>query len=122
MPSGNVLPDTLSDLSRCSAIVLNDDHWNPGCNMLAVILKNALNVSRSLKERKIRRYAQIVFALSVLVTALAILSQFFPPDVYYFGLIGPGIKLLSIVSVIINVALVTYLLGNLKKNWIVLIG
>src|SRR5215207_9010868 len=73
MPSGNVLPDSLYDLSRRNAIRLNDDHWSSDCNLLAGTLKNALNVPRSLKERKIRRYRFIVFALSALATVMALL-------------------------------------------------
>ena len=61
MPSAIVLPDTLHDLSRRNAIRLNDDHWNSDCNLLAGILKKTLDVSKSLKELKIRRYRLIVF-------------------------------------------------------------
>ncbi len=116
MPSSNVLPDTLYDLSRRNAIRLNDDHWNSDCSLLAGILKNALGVSRSLKERKIRRYSLIVFALSVLATVMAILTQIFYPDIPFGSSISLGIRLLLLVSGISNVALVTYLLGNLKKE------
>jgi hypothetical protein len=114
MPSGNVLPDTLYDLSRRNAIRLNDDHWNSDCNLLAGVLKNALNISRSLKERKIRRYRVIVFALAALVTLLALLTQsFFAGS---FSLIGVLIKILLTLFVVINVALVTYLLGNIRNE------
>jgi hypothetical protein len=124
MPSGNVLPDTLYDLSRRNAIRLNDDHWNSDCNLLAGVLKNALNVTRSLKERKIRRYRVIVFALSALVTLLAVLDQlFFTTTRDFLGSVM--IKLLLVLSVTVNVALVTYLLGNIKKeldrlSWIII--
>ena len=114
MPSGNVLPDTLYDLSRRNAIRLNDDHWNSDCNLLAGVLKNALNISRSLKERKIRRYRVIVFALAALVTLLALLTQSFFAD--SFSLIGVLIKTLLTLFVVINVALVTYLLGNIRNE------
>jgi hypothetical protein len=136
MPSANALPETLYDLSRRNAIRLNDDHWTSDCNLLAGILKNALNVSRSLKERKIRRYSLIVFVLSALAALLAILFQLYPPDSFYerplgpivlFGLIGLNILLTYLlpISVISNVALVTYLLGNLKKeldrlSWVII--
>lgn len=124
MPSGNALPDALRDLSMRNAIRLNDDHWKSDCNLLAGILKNALNVSRSLKEMKIRRYRLIVFVLSALVTYLAILIQIFPPD--FSGFIGFGISVLLTLFTTSNVALVTYLLGNLKKeldrlSWIIII-
>ena len=130
MPSANVLPETLYDLSRRNAIRLNDDHWTSDCNFLAGILKNALNISRSLKERKIRRYRLIVFVLSALVTLLAILSQIYSDDYWhrgfvFGGLISLGIKILLIGSGISNVALVTYLLGNLKEeldrlSWVII--
>jgi hypothetical protein len=113
MPPRNVLPDTLQDLSRRNAIRLNDDHWYSDCKLLAGILKNVLKVSRSVKERKIRRYRLVVFVLSALVTLLTILFQFysFENSILQFVL-GPLLGL----SVIINVALVTYLLGNIKKE------
>lgn len=134
MPSANILPETLFDLSRRNAIRLNDDHWNSDCNLLSGSLKNALKVSRSLKEQKIRRYSLIVFALSVLptLTAIILVQTFSPldpfegevPFPFYFS-IGLVIKLLLIGSSISNVALVTYLLGNLKKeldrlSWIII--
>ena len=129
MPSASVLPDTLYDLSRRNAIRLNDDHWSSDCNLLAGILKTTLNVSRSVKQQKIRRYSLIVFALSVLPTLMAILVQFFPREgpalfAFYFS-IGFVIRLLLMGSAISNVALVTYLLGNLKKeldrlSWVII--
>lgn len=112
MPSKKELPDALSDLSRHNAIRLNDDHWYSDCNLLAGLLKNTLHVSRSLKERKIRRYRLIVFALSALVTLLTM-------SFFTFGFGGMLYIVLSLVlglAVISNVALVTYLLGNIKKE------
>jgi hypothetical protein len=114
MPSGNALPDALRDLSMRNAIRLNDDHWNSDCNLLAGILKNTLIISRSLKEQKIRRYRLIVFALSALVTLLALLSQLFPSG--YSSLFDLVTKLSAILFVTINVALITHLLGNIKKE------
>ena len=119
MASANILPESLYDLSRRNAVRLNDDHWNSDCKLLAGILKNALNVPRSLKERKIRRYRFIVFALSAVATLMAILAQIFPRDCIYgcpSPLVGLVIRLLLLGSVISNVALVTYLLGNIKKE------
>lgn len=127
MPSGNVLPDTLRDLSMRNAIRLNDDHWNSDCNLLAGILKNVLRMPRSLKEQKIRRYRSIVFALSALTTLFSVLNS-----IYFSGLdsgnplfLGLILKLLLLMFPIINVALVTYLLGNIKKeldrlSWIII--
>lgn len=135
MPSANALPETLYALSRHNAVRLNDDHWNSDCNLLSGVLKNTLNVSRSLKERKIRRYRLIVFVLSALAALLAILFQLYPPDSFYaptslvqaLGLLGLRIllNLLLPSSVISNVALVTYLLGNLKEeldrlSWVII--
>lgn len=116
MPSPNVLPDTLQDLSRRNAIRLNDDHWNSDCKLLAGILKNTLHVSRSLNERKIRRYRLVVFALSALVTLLTVFFQIhsfeYPGgDALHFVL-----SLLLGLSVVGNVALVTYLLGSIKNE------
>jgi TIR domain-containing protein len=114
MPSPNVLPEPLQDLSRRNAIRLNDDHWVSDCSLLAGILKNTLHVSRSLKERKIRRYRLIVFALTALVTLMIVLFQIYSMDsssILYNLLI-----LLLGLAVIGNVALVTYLLGNIKKE------
>ncbi len=113
MPSSNELPDTLYDLSRRNAIRLNDDHWNSDSNLLSGVLKNALNVSRSLKEQTIRKYRFIVFALSALATLLSVLSS-----LYFAGsisLLGLVVKILLLVPVV-NVALVTYLLGNIKTE------
>ena len=129
MPSANVLPDTLYDLSRRNAIRLNDDHWNSDCNFIAGILRNALNVSRSLQAQKIRRYSFVVFALSALVALLAILSQNIRDPGFssysFERLPFVTVKILLLVLGIINVALVTYLLGNLKKeldrlSWVII--
>jgi lipopolysaccharide export LptBFGC system permease protein LptF len=128
MPSANILPETLYDLSRRNAIRLNDDHWKSDCNLLIGILKNALHVSRSLKERKIRSYRRIVFTLAALVTLFAVLSQtalFSNPGQLIYMLLGSAIKNGLILFGVVNVALVTYLLGNIKKeldrlSWIII--
>lgn len=119
MPSATMLPETLYDLSRRNAIRLNDDHWKSDCNLLVGILKNALNVSRSLKERKIRRYRLIVFTLAALSTLLVVLSQepiFIITRSLAFVLFALGIKVGIPLFSIVNVALVTYLLGNIKNE------
>jgi len=125
MPSGNVLPDTLYDLSRRNAIRLNDDHWNSDFKLLATIMENALNVSRSLKERKIRKLRQIVFSLAALGTLLAIGTQLFFADSYNINLIGLVVKLIFVFSVGSIVAVVAYLFGILKQEidrlgWIII--
>ena len=114
MPSANMLPESLHDVSRRNAIRLNDDHWKSDCNLLVGVLKNALNVSRSLKERKIRRYRLIVFTLSALVTLMAVLSQSFFLDTSTLS--GLVVQILTALLGVVNVALVTYLLGNIKKE------
>lgn len=114
MPSVNALPATLSDLSRYNAIRLNDDHWKSDCNLLAGVLKNALQVARSLKEGTIRRYRFIVFALSALATVLSIVTSIYLADSSP-TLLGLVVRILSFLPVV-NVALVTYLLGNIKKR------
>jgi hypothetical protein len=112
MPSPNVLPEPLQDLSMRNAVRLNDDHWVSDCNLLAGILKNTLHVSRSLKERKIRRYRLIVFALSAIVTLLIVSFYSFQFSELVFRVLGLVVGL----TVVGNVALVTYLLGNIKKE------
>jgi hypothetical protein len=113
MPSPNELPDTLHDLSRRNAVRLNDDHWYSDCNLLAGILKNTLHVSRSLKERKIRRYRLLVFALFALVMFMIVLFQIFPDS---SSLLYNLLILVLALAVAGNVALVTYLLGSIKKE------
>ena len=124
MPAPIVLPETLYDLSRRNAVRLNDDHWSSDCNFLAGIIKNTLRVTRSLKERKIRRYRLIVIALTAFVALLTVLFQIYDLSSFpqWFNV---ALKLLLILAVIGNVALVTYLLGNIKKeldrlSWIII--
>ena len=124
MPAPTVLPQTMYDLSRRNAVRLNDDHWTSDCNFLAGIIKNTLRVSRSLKERKTRRYRLIVIALTAFVALLTVLFQIY--DLSYFPeWFNLALKLLLILAVIGNVALVTYLLGNIKKeldrlSWVII--
>lgn len=126
MPSSDMLPEAIRDLSRRNAIRLNDDHWNSDCGFVAAILKNVLNVSKSLKEQKIRRYTSIVFILTALVTLSALLYE-----VVDWDYIGWGYTLQFLLAVIflggaaVNVAVITYLLGNIKKeldrlSWIII--
>ena len=114
MPPPDVLPEPLQDLSRRNAIRLNDDHWYSDCKLLAGILKNTLQVSRSLSERKIRRYRLIVFALSALVALLTVLFQRYSFD--SSSLLYIVLSILLGLAIVGNVALVTYLLGNIKKE------
>ncbi|MGE5463460.1 MAG: toll/interleukin-1 receptor domain-containing protein [Syntrophothermus sp.] len=122
MPSPGMLPETLGGLSMHNAIRLNDDHWNSDCKLLAEIIKSTLNISRSIQERKIRRYRIIVFVLFALVTLLAVLNQVLNIDYDPWGRLLTNFLTLF---VIVNVALVTYLLGNIKKeldrlSWIII--
>jgi hypothetical protein len=121
MPSASMLPASISDLSVRNAVRLNDDHWSSDCRFLAGILKNTLDVSRSLKEQKIRRYRMVVFALFVLVALLAVLN-------YTLSLPDLATQVLTTtltLLVIINVVLVTYLLSTIKReldglSWIII--
>jgi hypothetical protein len=121
MPSASLLPGSISDLSMRNAVRLNDDHWNSDCRFLAEILKNTLDVSRSLKEQTIRRYRMIVFALFVLVALLAVLNYTLSLPDFANQVLATALTLL----VIINVVLVTYLLGTIKKvldrlSWVII--
>jgi ABC-type enterobactin transport system permease subunit len=88
---------------------------------LAGILKNSLHVSSSLKERKIRRYRIIVFALFVLVAFFVVLNEALSLPEVGDHILSTSLTLL----VLVNVVLVTYLLGNIKKeldrlSWIII--
>jgi hypothetical protein len=121
MPSASMLPESISDLSLRNAVRLNDDHWSSDCRFLAGILKNTLDVSRSLKEQKIRRYRLVVFVLFVLVALLAVLNYTLSlPD-----LANHVLESTLTLLVIINVVLVTYLLSTIKReldrlSWIII--
>ena len=122
MPSGNALPETISDLSMRNAIRLNDDHWSSDCNLLAGILKKAINVPRSLKEQKARNYRSFVFALVALNTFFSILATFLTEIPAFWHLM---LSVLLIFLPMVNVAFVTYLLGTIKKeldrlSWIII--
>jgi hypothetical protein len=80
VPSGKELPEKLYDLSRRNAIKLSDENWNSDLNLLTAILKNILGVSGSLKEQRIKRYRQVVFALSLLGALLSIANNFILTD------------------------------------------
>ncbi len=118
MPASDALPEALCDLSLRNAVRLNDDHWKSDCQLLAGILQNVLHVPRSIKEQKIRKYRTIVFLWTALLTIGAMkyfgygidtLGPFYPVAVLIF-------KALFIAGAAHNVALVTYLLGKLKKD------
>jgi hypothetical protein len=114
MPPENALPDVLCDLSRRNAIRINDDHWNSDCNLLAGVLKNALHVPRSLDEQKVRKYRFAIFILSTLVTLMSILYFVYIPESGI--LLSLLVRLLIGLFIAINIALVTHLLGNIKKE------
>lgn len=114
MPSGNELPEPVSDLSRRNAIKLSDEHWNSDLRLLTAILKNALGVSGSLKEQRIKRYRQIVFILSILGATLSIVNNLIfsnSPTV-----LGVAVKFLYLVILAGNTVFVTYLLVNMKRE------
>ncbi|MGE5375230.1 MAG: toll/interleukin-1 receptor domain-containing protein [Bacteroidota bacterium] len=120
MPSSGALPGSISDLSLRNAVRLNDDHWSSDCRFLAEILKNTLEVSRSLKEQKIRRYRIVVFSLSVLVALLAVLRS-----LYLGEQVDQILMTCLTLFVVVNVVLVTYLLATIKReldrlSWIII--
>jgi hypothetical protein len=114
MPSGSELPEKLYDLSRRNAIKLSDEHWNSDLGILTTILKNVLGVPGSLREQRIKRYRQIVFALSLLGVILSITNNFLIAD--RFILLGLMVKFLYLVILAGNTVFVTYLLVNLKQE------
>src|SRR5688572_25801889 len=76
IPSGDELPESLYELSRRNAIKLSDEHWSSDLRILTANLKNALGIPGSLKEQRIKRYRQIVFALSLVGVILSIANNF----------------------------------------------
>jgi hypothetical protein len=114
MPSGNTLPEPLRDLSMRNAVRLNDYHWGSDCEMLAGVLKGALDVSRSLQEAKTRKYRSIVIALSALATLFSVVdASFFRGTPAVFGSV---LRSLSLLFPIVNIGFVTYLLGSIKNE------
>jgi hypothetical protein len=114
MPSGNELPEPVYDLSRRNAIKLSDEHWNSDLRLLTAILKNALGISGSLKEQRIKRYRQIVFILSILGATLSIANNFI-----FAGsptILRTSVKFLYLVILAGNTVFVTYLLVNMKRE------
>ena len=114
MPSGNELPEKLYDLSRRNAIKLSDEHWNSDLSMLTAILKNVLGISGSLKEQRIKRYRQIVFALSLLAAVLSITNNFILPDSP--TILGSVIKFIYLVLLSGNTVFITSLLATMKRE------
>ena len=114
MPSGNELPEPVYDLSRRNAIKLSDEHWNSDLRLLTAILKNALGISGSLKDQRIKRYRQIVFILSILGATLSIANNFI-----FAGsptILRTAVKFLYLVILAGNTVFVTYLLVNMKRE------
>jgi hypothetical protein len=113
MPSGNELPEPLSDLSRRNAIRLSDENWNPDLSTLTAILKSILGVPGSLKEQRIKRYRQIVFALSLLAAILSITNNFFLTGSP--ALIRGIVKFVYLILLSTNTVFITYLLVTMKR-------
>ena len=114
MPSGNELPEKVYDLSRRNAIKLSDENWNSDLRMLTAILKNVLGIPGSLKEQRIKRYRQIVFALSLLGVILSVANNFILPE--GFTILRAAVKFLYLVLLAGNTVFVTYLLVNMKRE------
>jgi hypothetical protein len=114
MPSGDELPENLYDLSKRNAIKLSDEHWSSDLGILTAILKSVLGISGSLREQRIKRYRQIVFALSVFGALLSIVNNlFFVGSPAFIGIL---VKLLYLVVLAGNTVFVTYLLVNMKQE------
>ncbi len=114
MPSENDLPEKLSDLSRRNAIKLSDENWYSDLGMLTTILKNVLGISGSLKEQRIKRYRQIVFALSLLAVTLSIANNFIFAK--SSTALGVAVKFVYLLILSGNTIFVTYLLVNMKRE------
>jgi hypothetical protein len=110
MPSGNELPEALYDFSRRNAVKLSDEHWNSDLNLLTTVLKNVLGIPGSLKEQRIKRYRQIVFALSLLAVILSIANNFILSGSL------PILRFLYLVLLAGNTVFITYLLVTMKRD------
>lgn len=114
IPSAKALPQNLYDLSRRNAIRLDDEQWSSDFKLLAATLKNALGVSRSLREQRIIRYKQIVVFLSLFGAILAIFRElFFDTNT---TLVGWTLKLLVSIALGVNVPFIAFLLGSMKQE------
>jgi hypothetical protein len=114
IPSENELPEELHGLSKRNAIKLSDENWNSDLNLLTAVLKNILGVSGSVKEQRIKRYRQVVFALSLFGVVLSITNNFILAG-------GPeslrgAIRFLYLVILAANTVFVAYLLVNMKRE------
>jgi hypothetical protein len=114
IPSGSDLPENLYDLSRRNAIKLSNEYWYSDLSVLTAILKNVLRIPRSLKEQRIKRYRQIVFALSLLAAVLSITNNFILRDSP--TLLRDVVKMLYLVVLSGNTVFITYLLVNMKRE------
>ena len=114
MPLENDLPEKLYGLSRRNAIKLSDENWNSDLRMLTAILKNVLGIPGSLKEQRIKRYRQIVFALSLLGVILSVANNFILPE--GSTILRAAVKFLYLVLLAGNTVFVTYLLVNMKRE------
>lgn len=114
IPSGSDLPEKLYDLSRRNAIKLSNEYWYSDLSVLTAILKNILGIPGSLKEQRIKRYRQIVFALSLLAAVLSITNNFILRDSP--TLLRDVVKMLYLVVLSGNIVFITYLLVNMKRE------
>lgn len=114
VPSGNELPENLYGLSRRNAVKLSDEHWYSDLGVLTAILKNVLGIPGSLKDQRIKRYRQIVFALSLLAAVLSIANNFILRESP--TLLRDAVKMLYLVVLSANTVFVTYLLMNMKQE------
>lgn len=114
IPSGDELPESLYELSRRNAIKLSDEHWSSDLRILTANLKNALGIPGSLKEQRIRRYRQIVFALSLVGVILSIANNFILTDSP--TILRDAVKFIYLVVLAGNTVFVTYLLVNMKRE------
>ena len=114
MPAEKDLPEELHGFSRRNAIKLSNENWNSDLRMLTAILKNVLGITGSLKEQRIKRYRQIVFALSLLGVILSIANNF----IFAGGptVLRNAVKFLYLVLLAGNTVFVTYLLVNMKRE------
>jgi hypothetical protein len=114
IPSGNELPEKLYDLSRRNAVKLSDEHWNSDLGLLTAVLKNVLGIPGSLKEQRIKRYRQIVFALSLVAAVLSITNNFLLPG--SLAIIKYAVKFIYLILLSANTVFITYLLVTMKQE------
>jgi len=114
VPDGDELPGGLSDLSKRNALRLSDENWSADLGILTTVLKNVLGLPGSLKEQGIKRYRQVVFALSLLAAVLSITNNFIlgsSPVV-----LRETIRFLYIILLSANTVFISFLLVTMKRE------